>query len=309
IVLCRIAPPGVRLSQIGSRQNFDTASFPNRYRGLYTSTQFRDIEPKKEASRRLIISRHCTELFRRRLEFLAIERAAFFHMSLVPPKRRRGILNGQRHLRRRDIAVFQIVLKEGGIARDEARPQTRRVGPLGERIERENALEPAEARRNLKNAGRGRLPVDLGIAFVRKNIEAVLVCEPDKLLEISLRSHDALGICGRGQINGCGAVEESGLERVEGGEKPRVCARGQEDGFDPGRERGRIIGLIEWIWHQHSGTARALARNCDRQRRDEPLPCSAKRQNVPVRVRNSRWQTVTAFEPCRDGAPKLWNAA
>src|SRR5262249_9613549 len=124
-------PASVRLSQIGSRQDFDTASFPNGFRGRFTSTKFSKIEPKKEASGWAIISGHGAKLFRSGCKLFAIELAAQFDMSLVGPKRGRGILDWQRHLRRSHIAVFRVVLEKRRVACDEPGTQSRCIRPLG----------------------------------------------------------------------------------------------------------------------------------------------------------------------------------
>ncbi len=133
-----------------------------------------DIEPEKEAAGRPVEPGLARERRLGEVDLRPIGRAVGLDMIVIGPERRRG---GQ-HRQRLDGGAIgpkpEKMRQEVRIAGDEAAAQARGVRPLGERVHDDQVIEgAAQRRRGFEGARRGRVVIDLGVAFVDHEEEVV----------------------------------------------------------------------------------------------------------------------------------------
>ena len=170
------------------------------------------------------------------------------------------------------------------VAGGEADAQARQVGALRQRLERNHAGEIGAGA--FERAARRLAGVDLGIALVAEDHEAVAVGELLQPREIIARGDRALRIGGRGQIERHRARQRRFVDGIE---------IGQEAVFDGGRQVDRLAGRgagagaidrIERVRHQDGGLAGAradIARGRDRGE-EQPLAAAIEDENLALGV-------------------------
>ena len=113
-------------------------------------------------------------------------------MRLVAVGGDRDLLRRHRHLRRGDIAQFEIGGEKAAVAGREADAQARQVRALRQRVEHHDVGEIRPGR--FQHAGRRVLAVDLAVAFVGKHQEAETARQRREPVEISAIGDRALRI-------------------------------------------------------------------------------------------------------------------
>ena len=193
------------------------------------------------------------------------------------------------------------------VADDEADAQARQVRALGERLEEDHVLEASPAASSA--AGRRHLGVDLGIALVAEQQEAVAARERGQPLEIAAIGHRALRIGRCREEHGDGAREQRGIERIEIGKKSALPGRRHVDDLAVGRVRSRRIGRVERVRHQDRrppGAIRDMAPRSDRAEK-QALARAVEHQHLTVGIGHAG-ELVAPRRPFRRGATKLRRA-
>jgi hypothetical protein len=161
----------------------------------------------------------------------------------------------------------------------------------------------------LEHAGRRVLPVDLRIALVGEHHELVLPRERDQAPQIGGVGDRALRVRGRRKVEGDGAREQLGRERVEIGQEAVRGGGVEIDRLAVGRDRSGRIDRVERVRDQHRGPSRARARPApggDR-RKEQAFARAGQHQNLAQRV-DRPGELVAPAEPAGDGAAKALGA-
>src|SRR5258706_3521923 len=130
------------------------------------------LQPQVEAAVRFLGLQNGND----RIEFLCIEATVLDDMLLVAPGRDGSLLDSEAHRRAVVGAVEEKLLDQRRVAAGEARAHPGAVGALGKAGEGDDALiASAELMAGLPGNEGGAVEVDLGIALVRSDGEAVPV--------------------------------------------------------------------------------------------------------------------------------------
>ena len=136
------------------------------------------------------------------------------------------VLHRHRHLRRGDVAQFEIRGEEAAVAGGKADAQARQARALRQRMEDDDV---GEIRRPPLRSmpGGGVVAVDFAIAFVGEHQEAEAARQRDQPGEIGAVGHRALRVRGRGEIERDRARQELSVSASRSGRKPvaRVAGR------------------------------------------------------------------------------------
>ena len=135
------------------------------------------------------------------------------------------MLHRFRHLRRGDVAQFEKRREETAVAGGEADAQARQVRALRQRMKHDDVGEIRPGR--FQHAGRRVVAVDLAVAFVGEDEEAVAARQRASRVEIGAVGDRALRVGGRGEIERDRAREQRVVSASRSGRKPlaRVAGR------------------------------------------------------------------------------------
>ncbi|MGY4599698.1 hypothetical protein ACVWXL_007444 [Bradyrhizobium sp. GM22.5] len=230
------------------------------------------------------------------IELDAVEPAVLLDMRLVAVSNGRDMLQRDRHLRRRDVAQFEEHADEFFVAGGEADAQARQVRALGQRLERDHA---GEIRASAFERAAGRFAgVDLRIALVAEDHEAVAVGELLQANEIIARGHRSLRVGGRGQIERHRARQRRLVDGVEIGQEAVLGGGRQVDRLASSGAGAGAIDRIERVRHQDrglAGTRADIARSRDGGE-EQPLAAAIEDENLALGIERSR-QLETRRQP------------
>ncbi|MDT4837012.1 hypothetical protein FQZ97_707320 [compost metagenome] len=226
-------------------------------------------------------------------------------MGFVAPGHPAGGLHGRAHGTTVVGAVEQEGLDQRRVAGHEAAAQAGHVAALGERGERDQVLEvgPAELHRGFQAAQRGLVAeVDLAVALVGGDHEAVAVGQREKLLPFVQRHHRARGIARRADEHELGAgpdglghaVPVDGeVARGHAGHVVRLGAREQ---------RRALVDLIERVGRHHHRLGAGAGVDHGLGEREQGLARAVDRQHLGGRVER---QAVAAMQPMGEGGAQF----
>ena len=183
----------------------------------------------------------------------------------------------------------------------------RQVGALGERLEQNHVLEGVTGR--FERACRLRLGVDLRIALVAEQEEAVAARERGQPLEIGAVGDRALRIGRRREEHRDGARKQRGIERVEIGKKSALPGRRHVDDLAVGRVGACRIGRVERVRHQDRrppGAVRDVALRGDRAEK-QAFARAVEHEHLAVGIGDAG-EAVAPRRPFRRRAAKLRGA-
>ena len=187
-------------------------------------------------------------------------------------------------------AIEQEFLDERGIAGDEARAHAGRIRALRQAGERHQSLVRAsELARSLQSAERRFAAVDLRVAFVRCDNEAMAIGELEKRPPV-VQLHDlAARIGGRAGVDKLHALPalRRSVDRGGAGQKGRA-----------------FIDLIEGVGAHHLGAARRVEHGLGEG--EERLAGTVDRQDLGLGIR--RRDAIATGKPRGDGLAQLGRA-
>mmetsp|Transcript_3741 Transcript_3741/g.6934 ORF Transcript_3741/g.6934 Transcript_3741/m.6934 type:complete len:248 (+) Transcript_3741:1484-2227(+) len=139
----------------------------------------------------------------------------------------------------------------------------------------------AHAARHFKRASRRRIPVDLGVTFIREYLEVMGLGERDKGLPIFRRGYRTLRVRGRADVGNRGPVQNVGINRLEIGQIPGLGSGGQVDRLGANGKRCDRVDLIEGVRRQHDRLLAILAFGAERHASViKPFARAVQRQNL-----------------------------
>ena len=300
-----IATLGVGPRHIGAGEDAQSRLGPE---ALGCGLAVADVQPQKEPARRCREAEAIAQQALRDGEALAIALAPRRDMALLAPQRGRG---GQRREGRRAAAEIHQLghpLDQPPVAGDEAGAQARCCRTLGEGMQHDQIVEAALG--HLQRAGRGLAAVDLGIAFVEGDGEAVLAAQLHPAGEIVARGHGPLRVGGRADIGQSRAGQRRLIHELGLGQEAVGRRRRQEDGLRACHRRGPGIDMIEGARHQHGGP-QALAlpfRHGGQRQMEQRFPRPGAGHDVLVRVEEALGQMISALQPIAHGAAEIRRA-
>ncbi len=228
-------------------------------------------------------------------------------MSLVAPDGGRRMLYRQRHGRSAHVPHLAVGLEESLIASTKAGPKPGQVRALRQRLERDHIAEVGSGA--FEHAARRFAGVDLRVALVAQDHEAMAIGELFQPREVGARGDRALRIGGRGQEERHGARQRRLVDRIKIGQEA-VAQRGRQiDLLAAGRAGAGAIGGVERIRHQDRRPALARRDVTGRSDRGEeqPLAAAVQHHHLALRIDRAR-QLEPASQPGRDGAAKRLDA-
>ena len=183
-------------------------------------------------------------------------------------------------------------------ARHKARAQSRQVRAFGQRMEGEDPLGVGPHLGSyLQDADRRRVTPDLGIAFIRKDQEIVLLRQRQQIGPIVPAGHGALRVGRRADIGNRGAVQGLGVEAREIGQKAGLGGGVDIDGVSRNRQRRHGIDLIEGVRHQHDRLLASLLLGAQRDGGvEQPFPRAVQRHDPIFGHRDA----IAPPDPARD---------
>ena len=234
--------------------------------------------------------------------FCRVQRAIGAHMRLVVPCRDACRRHRGRHRRPMVRAVQQKGLDQRRVAGDVARAQPRAVRALGQAAERDKAREAVASERraaaSAPSGGCGLVAIDLGIAFVGGDHEAVAVRQIEQRPPLVLRRDAAGGIVRRADVDELRArpnrVADTRPSRRETVRRKAVDAlrRGSRE------QRRAFVDLIERIRNDRPSRRRGCASIDRLRKREQRFAAAEHRQNL--RHRHRARAGVTPPEPRGD---------
>ena len=126
-------------AHIGSRQNFYTGLSPDTDRRRLSIP---DVEPEEEPALWLAKAEPAAQNGLGDLEVPAVERAIFGHMLLVLPESGARRKHGKRNTGAADPQDRRDLLDQRRLSGDQGAAQARRPGPLRQRVEGQNPVQP-----------------------------------------------------------------------------------------------------------------------------------------------------------------------
>ena len=141
IVRAGIAAVGLLAREIAAGHDAHAGLAPQRERRRFAAALRGDIEPEEEAARGTAIAVAVADDLIGEIEFLPIEAAVFLDMRLVAVGGDGDVLRRHRHLRRGDVAQFEIGREEAAVAGGEADAQTGQARALRQRVENDDVGE------------------------------------------------------------------------------------------------------------------------------------------------------------------------
>ena len=188
-----------------------------------------------------------------------------------------------------------------------AGPQAGQVRPLGQRMKAHQTFGiGTDFRGDLQGADRRRVAIDLGIAFVREDLEVVAFGQFQQRGPVRAVGTDPLRVRGRADVGDGRAVQKVGRQRCEIRQETGFRATGQVNRFGARGDRGNGIALIERVRQQDR---RALAILGFRRQRDagaeQPLARAVQRQDLRFRVAIAFAHLIAPRQPIRDGRTQL----
>ncbi len=184
-------------------------------------------------------------------------------------------------------AVEQESLDQLGVARHEARAHARRIGALGKAGEHHQPVVAApQLVRRLQGPERRRAAIDLGVALVCSDDEAVAIGELEELAPFIELHHPAARVGGR-----------TGIDELHA--SPGI--RRPIDGGSAREERRAFVYLIEGVGTHHPSLARRVEHRLGEG--EQRLAGAIHRQHLFFRVRQR--DGISAGKPSGNRLPQL----
>ena len=207
-------------------------------------------------------------------------------------------LRRHRHLRRGDVAQFEISGEKVPVAGGEADAQAGQARALRQRVKDDDVFE---IRRCFQHARRRPVAVDLAVAFVAEDEKAEATRQGGEFFQIGAVGHRALRVRRRSEIAGDRAREQILAQRIEVGQKSG-CRRGRQIyRFAVGGGGAGGVGGIKRIGNEHGRPAgtRLYPSLGGEGCKKEPLAGAVEHQHFACRV-DRTLKHVAAIEPGGD---------
>ena len=225
-------------------------------------------------------------------------------MGLVVPRGDAGRLHGGVHRAAVVGAIEQEVLQHGSVAGNEARAHARHVAALGQRRQHHQVAEIVAAERlgGLQAAQRRLVAeIDLRVALVAGDDEAVAIAQLEQRLPLRQRHHRAGRVAGRADVQQLRARPGGRIDlRPVGGEVARRVAVGVGD-LRAGQQRRAFVDLIEGVG---ADDRRARFRRVDHRlrQREQRLARAVDGQHLRRRIQG---HAVAPLRPACAGVAQL----
>ena len=187
------------------------------------------------------------------------------------------------------------------------RPQPRQVRPFRQGMKDDHPLGIRPGFAGDLQRARGRnAPINLRVAFIRKDLEIVFFRQLEQRGQIIPRGDGPLGVRGRADIGDTGAVQHRRRQRGIVGQKTGFGRGRDENRLRRGGQGGDRIDLIERVGRQHHWL---LPRFLFRAKREtgveKPLARSVQGKYLPLWI---HLDPVTPCNPPGDGGAQLWRS-
>jgi len=196
-------------------------------------------------------------------------------------------------------AIQQKLLEQRRIAGDRTGAQPGRVRSLGQAVEDHQPRKtgPAQLLRGLERTKRRPVAIDLRIALVRRDDEAMAIRPVEQRTPLVERQHPAGRVGGRTHVDQLRASPLAGAEGIEVQREARGVRLVEKERFGAGQNRRAFIDLVERI---RRDDCRRRARRIDHRlpERKQRLASAVHRQHLRARIER---HVIAPLEPSGDG--------